>query len=99
MTSSHTSPRPNESTLHPSLSLALDLTRRAGGINNYEAENHGHATLTQRVHDLKAKGYKFAKTREQWTDHAGKTHYGVVRYAYLGWERPQSKQLNSEVEK
>lgn len=91
MTSSHTSPRPNESTLHPSLSLALDLTRRAGGINNYEAE--------QRVHDLKAKGYKFAKTREQWTDPAGKIHYGVVRYAYLGWERPQSKQLNSEVEK
>ena len=59
MTSSHTSPRPNESTLHPSLSLALDLTRRAGGINNYEAENHGHATLTQRVHDLADLGYQF----------------------------------------
>ena len=90
-------PRPNESTLHPSLSLALDLTRRAGGINNYEAEYHGHATLTQRVHDLKAKGYKFAKTREQWTYHAGKIHYGVFRYACLGCESTQPKQSNSEV--
>ena len=92
-------PRPNESTLHPSLSLALDLTRRAGGINNYEAEHHGHATLTQRVHDLADLGYQFSKTRETWTDPKGCKHYGVVRYAYLGWERPQSKQLNSEVEK
>ena len=91
MNSAQSIPRPSEAMLKPSLALALDLTRRAGGINNYEAE--------QRVHDLKAKGYKFAKTREQWTDPAGKIHYGVVRYAYLGWEKPQAKQLNSEVEK
>ena len=97
MNSAQSIPRPSEAMLKPSLALALDLTRRAGGINNYEAEHHGHATLTQRVHDLKAKGYKFAKTREHWTDPADKTHYGVVRYTCLGWERPQPKQSNSEV--
>ena len=65
MNSAQSIPRPSEAMLKPSLALALDLTRRAGGINNYEAE--------QRI------------------------HYGVVRYACLGWERPQPKQSNSEV--
>ena len=97
MNSAQSIPRPSEAMLKPSLALALDLTRRAGGINNYEAEYHGHATLTQRVHDLADLGYQFAKTRETWTDPKGCKHYGVVRYAYLGWEKPQAKQLNSEV--
>ena len=90
-------PHPNENTLHPSLALALDLTRRAGGINRFEAEQYGQASLTVRVWDLIELGYKFVKTREVWTDPKGCKHYGVVRYAYLGWERPQPKKSESEV--
>ena len=98
MSTTQSIPRPNENTMHPSLALALDLTRRAGGINRFEANlNDGHCSLGQRISDLRAKGYQFAKTRERWTDAKGKTHTGVVRYAYLGWEHPQSKQSDSEV--
>ena len=91
--------RPNESTLHPSLALALDLTRRAGGINRFEAEQYGQASLTVRVWELIELGYIFSKNREVWIDPKGCKHYGVVRYTYLGWERPQPKQSDVEATK
>ena len=77
-----------EKSLPPSEAHALDLIRQAGtkGLNRYEAPELGHGSLTQRVSNLQDKGFLIGKTREVWTDPAGKAHAGVVRYHYLGWK-------------
>ncbi len=88
-----------ESTLKPSEAHALDLTKRQGGINRYEAATLGHGSLTQRISDLAAKSYQFDKTYEVWIDPTGKKHYGVVRYKYIGWKpfTPSADSKLSEV--
>ena len=84
-----------ESTLVPSEAHALDLSKRSGGINRYEAITLGHGSLTQRISDLTAKGFLFSHTTEIWIDPLGKPHYGVTRYQYLGW-KPFTPALNSK---
>ena len=75
-----------ERTLRPSEAHALDLSKRNGGINRYEATALGHGSLSQRISDLEAKGFLFAHTPETWIDPAGNPHDGVMRYHYLGWK-------------
>ena len=88
-----------ERSLTPSEAHALDLIRNAGskGMNRFEAPDFGHGSLTQRVSNLQDKGFQFRKTREKWADPSGKTHTGVVRYHYIGWQAftpPTPKQTN-----
>jgi hypothetical protein len=97
MNSAQSIPRPNENNLKPAQAHALDLTRRAGGVNRFEASLLGHYSIGQRISDLIAMGYRFDKTPEIIIDAMGVTHTGVIRYAYLGWERPQAKQSSVEV--
>lgn len=77
-----------ERSLRPSEAHALDLIRNADskGINAYEAAILGHFSLTQRVSDMKHKGFLFSHTPETWVDTTGKPHDGVIRYHYLGWK-------------
>ena len=82
----HYTHNPHEKLLKPSEALALELSRRAGGVNRFEANAYdGHCSFGQRISDLTEKGYVFVKQRETLTDNTGKKHKGVVRYFYLGW--------------
>ena len=75
-----------ERSLAPSEAHALDLAKREGGVNRYEATALGHGSLSQRISNLEVKGFQFAHTPEVWTDPAGTPHERVVRYHYLGWK-------------
>lgn len=75
-----------ERSLAPSEAHALDLAKREGGVNRYEATALGHGSLSQRISNLEAKGFQFAHTPEVWADPTGKPHSGVMRYHYLGWK-------------
>ena len=82
-----------ERNLTPSNAHALTLTRQDGGINRIEALAHdGHCSLGQRVSDLTALGYIFAKQTETVIDNTGKPHRGLKRYFCLGWSEPQPTQ-------
>ena len=72
--------------------LALELSRRTGGVNRLEATAYdGHISFGQRISDLKARGYVFSKQRETWTDTHGEKHSGIVRYFCLGWVDPTTQ--------
>lgn len=81
-----------KSTLTPSLALALDIVINNPLINRYQADIHfGHGSLTQRVSELRDKGFLIDSIEKPYIDLQGNERQGVAHYVYRGWAEPKPK--------
>lgn len=81
-----------ERSLTSGQALALELSRRTGGVTRFEAHVFDeHFSLGQRISDLIARGYVVSKQRETVIDKKGEKHSGIVRYFCLGWVDPTTQ--------
>jgi hypothetical protein len=81
-----------EKGLTPSLAIALDIIRDNPLINRYQADIHyGHGSLTQRVSELREKGFLIDSIEKTYIDLQGNERHGVAHYVYQGWKEPSQK--------